>query len=307
MSDTSTHTAPTQSTDPATIEAPVEHSLLKKNGPDDSLLKVYRKVEKKIAGSLKTELGKVVDAPINLELTEGEKVGFGKWLDAQATDSVYLQFHVGVSDTPLWARVERLFLNACVDCFFGGQFDSQSTVSGKLKRSEIAMIERLARVIGTSLTKSWSVVCETPVRYTGYLHDKDEVEMDLDEEDVLVAKITAAFGEEQIDAIDLVQSIDGLVEIEPQLNRSASKDVCETDPVWQQCLKESVEEVFLPVRSVLGRPTMQLSELSRLAIGDILPVAPTDNVPLIVGDRVFAQGSIGEQNGGVAFQIKNFL
>ena len=79
------------------------------------------------------------------------------------------------------------------------------------------------------------------------------------------------------------------------------------DPVWKDNLKDSVEQIYLPVRSVLARPTMQLSELSRLAVGDILPVAPTDNVPLIVGDRVFAHGSIGEQNGGVAFKIKNFL
>jgi flagellar motor switch protein FliM len=52
---------------------------------------------------------------------------------------------------------------------------------------------------------------------------------------------------------------------------------------------------------------MQLSELSRLAVGDILPVAPTDNVPLVIGDRVFAHGSIGEQNGGVAFKINQIL
>lgn len=307
MSNISENGKQTESEQISTNSAPVEHSLLKKSEPDDHLLKVYRKVEKKIGGTLKTELIKLIDTPLNVELHSGEKVDFTHWIDSQETDSIYLQFHVGVSDTPLWARMERLFLNACVDCFFGGQFNGESFISGKLKRSEIAMIERLARVIGTCLTKSWSAICETPVRYTGYVHDKDEVEMDLDQQEVLVAKVSAQFSEDSINAIDLVQSIDGLIEIEPQLSRSIIKDVTEIDPIWQQSLKDSVEEVFLPVRSVLGRPTMQLSELSRLAVGDILPVAPTDNVPLIVGDRVFAQGSIGEQNGGVAFQIKHFL
>lgn len=307
MSSTSKNSNQTESEELSTNPAPVAHSLLKKSEPDDHLLKVYRKVEKKIEGALKTELVKLIDAPLNVELIAGEKIDFTQWLESQESDSIYLQFHIGVSDTPLWARMERLFLNACVDCFFGGQFNGESSISGKLKRSEIAMIERLARVIGTSLTKSWSAVCETHVRYSGYVHDRDEVEMDLDEQEVLVAKLSARFSEDSINALDLVQSIDGLIEIEPQLSRSTNKDVAEIDPIWQQSLKESVEEVFLPVRSVLGRPTMQLSQLSRLAVGDILPVAPTDNVPLIVGDRVFAQGSIGEQNGGVAFQIKHFL
>ncbi|GAB5486460.1 MAG: hypothetical protein Pars2KO_00300 [Parasphingorhabdus sp.] len=307
MSNTTSQYQQMDGEDPVSNAAPVEHSLLKKSGPDDALLKVYRKMEKKISGALKTELTNVIDVPVKLDLIEGEKIEFTDWLDNQETDSIYLQFHVGVSDTPVWARMERWFLNACVDCFFGGEFDSQSTVAGNLKRSEIAMIERLARILGASLSKSWSVICETNVRYCGFLHDKDEIEMDLDDDSVLVSKISVGFPEEQIDAIDLVQSIDGLVEIEPQLNRTTSNDIGEIDPIWQSSLKESVEEVFLPVRSVLGRPTMQLSELSRLAVGDILPVAPTDNVPLIVGDRVFAQGSIGEQNGGVAFQIKHFL
>lgn len=307
MSNSSTQPQQSDAGEIASQTVPVEHSLLKKNGPDEGLLKIYQKVEKKISGALKSELTKLIDVPVNLDLVEGKKVPFADWLDGQETDSVYLQFQVSVSDTPLWARVERLFLTACVDCFFGGQFDDQSAVSGKLKRSEIAMIERLAKAIAASLTKSWSAVYESSVRFAGYYHDKDEVEMDLEEENVLVAKINANFSELPINAIDLVQSIDGLMAIEPQLHRSPSKDVCDIDPVWQKSLKESVEEVFLPVRSVLGRPTMNLSELSRLAVGDILPVAPTDNVPLIVGDRVFAHGSIGEQNGGVAFQIKHFL
>ena len=91
------------------------------------------------------------------------------------------------------------------------------------------------------------------------------------------------------------------------MNRPHLREANEIDPIWKANLKDSVEQIYLPVRSVLARPTMRLSELSRLAVGDILPVAPTDNVPLIVGDRVFAHGSIGEQSGGVAFKITNFL
>jgi flagellar motor switch protein FliM len=200
-----------------------------------------------------------------------------------------------------------LFLTACVDCFFGGQFDGQTSASGKLKRSEIGMIERVAEAVRGTLVEAWSAVYETTVRFDGFFHDKDEIEMVLEDKNALIAAIDIELSDHKIAAFDFVQTLDGLVAIEPQLNRTNSREVIEIDPIWQHSLKESVEEVFLPVRSVLARPTMQLSQLARLAVGDILPVAPTDNVPLIVGDRVFAHGSIGEQNGGVAFQIKNFL
>ena len=296
-------------TDAAGAEAktvPVEHSLLKRSGPDGMLLAIYRKVEKKLTGPLKNHLAKVIDCTVDLELTEADKMPFSSWLDGQETDSVYLRFQFGVSDAPIWVRMSRLFLTASVDCFFGGQFDGETSASGKLKRSEIGMIERLAEAIGSSLIESWAAIHETTVRFDGYFHDKDDVEMSLEDENVLISAISVNLSEHKLAAIDVVQSLDGLVAIEPQLNRPNSKEASEIDPIWQRSLKETVEEVFLPVRSVLARPTMDLAQLSRLAVGDILPVAPTDNVPLIVGDRVFAHGSIGEQHGGVAFQIKHF-
>lgn len=287
--------------------APADHSFLKKGGPDEMLLLAYRKVEKKIGGLLKVSLSEIIDCDMHLDVGASAKMSFDDWQSAQETDSVYLQFHLGASESPILVRIARIFLTASVDCFFGGQFDGEMQSTGDLKKSEIAMIERLAGAIAAGLTRAWSILCETSVRYNCYFQDKDEVELELENENVLVSATSIELSGHQIAAIDIIQTLDGLIAIEPQLNRSHRKQVNEVDPNWKADLKDSVEQIYLPVRSVLGRPTMQLSELSRLAVGDILPVAPTDNLPLIVGDRVFAYGSIGEQNGGVAFKIKQFL
>jgi len=287
--------------------APVEHSLLKKGGPDDMLMSVYRKVEKRFAGQLKSHLMNIIGCELAVETASSDLSPFSAWCEAQEADAVYLEYHTGGSAPAIWVRVSRLFLTGCVDCFFGGQFDGESCAQGKLNRSEIGMIDRVANAIGNSLADSWSVVNETTVRYAGYVHDKDDLEMELDDPNVLVSKARIALSGHAIEAIDFVQSIDGLVAIEPQLQRPVSRETNSVDPAWQRSMKDSFEQVYMPVRSVLARPTMDLSQLSRLAVGDILPVSPTDNVPLIIGDRVFAHGSIGEQNGGVAFKIKQFL
>lgn len=287
--------------------APASHSLLKKGEPNEILLKTYKKVEKKLAGLLKVHLSNILDCEMGVEVGDSAKLPFQDWLSNQLADSVYLEFQLGASEVPIIIRIARTFLTASVDCFFGGQFDGEMESTGELKKSEIAMIERLANSISVVLADAWSVLFETTVRFKGYVHDKDEVELEMDDDDMLVASASIELFGHTIPAIDVVQTIDGLVAIEPQLNRPNQKTTNEIDPIWKADLKDSVEQVYLPVRSVLGRPTMQLSELSRLAVGDILPVAPTDNVPLIVGDRVFAHGSIGEQNGGVAFKITQFL
>ena len=292
---------------PTPTPAPAEHSLLKKSGPDDTLLAMYGKVEKRLAGQLKGHLINVIGCELALELASSDKAKFTDWLGAQETDSVYLQFQFGISEAPIWVRISRPFLTACVDCFFGGQYDGESCAAGPLNRSELRMIERLGGAVEASLSASWSTICETAIRYSGFVHDKDDVEMRLENDDILAAAARIEISGHGVEAIELVQSVDGLATIDPQQSSPLTRENDIVDPDWQRSLKDSFDQVYMPVRSVLARPTMDLSQLSRLAVGDILPVAPTDNVPLIVGDRVFAHGSIGEQNGGVAFKIKHFL
>ncbi|MEP3227122.1 MAG: FliM/FliN family flagellar motor switch protein [Parasphingorhabdus sp.] len=286
---------------------PIEHSLLKKGGPDDHLLSAYRKVEKRLANQLKSQLMAFVSADLAIEMTGNETLQFPEWLQSIEGDAVYLEYHNGPSGPPIWVRISRTFLSGCVDCFFGGQFDGNSSASGKLSRSETAIIERLGKAIGDSLIEGWSVICETSFRYAGYIQDKDDLEMDLDDPNILISAASATLCGHAVEAFHFAQPIDGLVAIEPQLHRPVSRETNSVDPVWQRSLKDSFDQVYMPVRSVLARPTMNLSQLSQLSVGDVLPVSPTDNVPLIIGDRVFAHGSIGEQNGGVAFKIKQFL
>lgn len=310
MSNPSSESMSSSSTDANDERAPIEHSPLKKSssaGPDDMLLTIYRKVEKRLASQLKGQLMNIVGSELSVEMASSDTSPFTSWREAQDTNAIYLEYHSGIAGPPIWVRLSRLFLTGCVDCFFGGQFDGETCPEGKLNRSEIGMIDRLAKAIGDSLNEGWSAVLETNIRYVGYINDKDDLEMELDDPNILASSTRVALSGHAVDAIDFVQSIDGLASIEPQLHRPVSRDVDVADPVWQRSLKESFDQVYMPVRSVLARPTMGLSQLSRLAVGDILPVSPTDNVPLIVGDRVFAHGSVGEQNGGVAFKIKQFL
>jgi len=289
------------------VAGAVKHSLLKRGGPDDILLSAYKKVERKLDSVLKLYLSDVIDCDLDVEVGDSAKLLFNDWLSGLEIDSVYLEFQLGASESRILVRIARIFLTASVDCFFGGQFNGEAHSTGDLKQSEVAMIDRLAGGIAAALTDAWSTLLDSPVRYNRCFYAKNDIELNLEDDNVLVSATSAELSGHQIAAIDIVQTLDGLIAIEPQLNRPHHRAANKADPIWTAALKDSVKQVYVPVRSVLARPTMQLSELSRLAIGDILPVAPTDNVPLVVGDRVFAHGSIGEQNGGVAFKINQIL
>lgn len=59
----------------------------------------------------------------------------------------------------------------------------------------------------------------------------------------------------------------------------------------------------LSVRAVLVDMTMGFSALARLEVGQVLPVAVARSVPLIVGDRTIAHGTVGALDDRVAIQI----
>ena len=76
------------------------------------------------------------------------------------------------------------------------------------------------------------------------------------------------------------------------------------DPAWRDQMSKALAHVTLPARSVLARPVLTLPQLAELKPGDIIPIPPARNLPLIIGDRIFARGSLGEQNGLAAFRIE---
>ena len=69
-------------------------------------------------------------------------------------------------------------------------------------------------------------------------------------------------------------------------------------------MARALEGVSLPVRSVVARPTLSVQELLALRIGDVIPITLAPRVPLLVGNRRLAEGTIGEQEGRAAFQIE---
>jgi flagellar motor switch protein FliM len=76
------------------------------------------------------------------------------------------------------------------------------------------------------------------------------------------------------------------------------------DPLWQARLARQMGGIRLPAKTVLARPTLTLNELLNLKNGDVIPVTIERYLPLLVGNRALAQGTLGEQNGRAAFMIE---
>jgi flagellar motor switch protein FliM len=76
------------------------------------------------------------------------------------------------------------------------------------------------------------------------------------------------------------------------------------DSEWSARINAAALHVRLPVRTIFARPEISFSQLLALKPGDIIPLLLPQNVPVTVGDRQFAQGTVGEANGRAAIRIE---
>lgn len=76
------------------------------------------------------------------------------------------------------------------------------------------------------------------------------------------------------------------------------------DSEWSARTNAAALHVRLPVRTIFARPEISFSQLLALKPGDIIPLLLPQNVPVTVGGRQFARGTIGEANGRAAIRIE---
>jgi len=201
-------------------------------------------------------------------------------------------------------RIDATLISALVDRFYGGRGNSQGGEKLEFTPTETRLINRLSGQVVGALVESWAEIAKLePIllsRETG-IAQADILAAD---SDVLVQTFEVDLGTKDKYLIEIVYPQEGLGGIEMPAGSHRVEEPAVKDPIWQAQLGRRVEQVRLPVKTVLARPNLKMSELMALKPGDVIPLNIPRHLPLIVGDRVYAHGSIGEQDGVAAFMIE---
>lgn len=70
-------------------------------------------------------------------------------------------------------------------------------------------------------------------------------------------------------------------------------------------LAQPFGDIVLEARAVLAEMSLSLARISALKVGDHIPLSIAHNVPLLIGNRAIAHGSVGMQNDCTALQINH--
>lgn len=204
-------------------------------------------------------------------------------------------------------RMDAAMISTLVDCFYGGIGNRPLPPRGEFTPTEDRLIARLSESILARLVETWAdilplepalVLRETGVGFTAAAQPGDQM---------VLQRFTISITRDQLWPVDLLFPLSALRAIEPLMGSKMPADDEAGDPVWQGRIARRMRDIRLPARTVLARPNLSLAELMQLKTGDIIPVTIGRSLPLIVGNRIVAHGSIGEQDGRAAFQIEKLV
>ncbi len=275
----------------------------RKDRPAAHLVHLER-MNERVARRLRDVIEPIAQTRSRVEANPLETRRFDEWQRNQADYMSLSLFRIRPGKGMMMMVMEPGFIANMVDAFYGGTGSGLAAKSGEFTPSEQRLLKRIVAGIADVLTKSWG---ETyPLEFELSTHETNAafVNMVRADEAVVVQSFTVKPGLAKSTRIEILYPLSMLQPIEDEIAARAQAGPAAEDSEWQDKLFSALENVSLPVRSVLARPEITVAQLLALKAGDVIPITLSQTVPLLVGNRRFAEGTIGEQDGRAAMMIE---
>jgi len=197
------------------------------------------------------------------------------------------------------------FITSMVDSFYGGRGLVPSHKRSEFTASEDRMIARLTEMLITQLKDSWTDVCQIEPVLASRETNPQYITVTKPTDTVVLQRFALAPAQGRPGMVTFIYPQATLRPVEGALSVKVRDDSSPIDNEWRQRLSYAVEDVRLPVRSVLARPELTMGQLMALKPGDVIPINLAAKVPLLVGSKRFAEGTIGEQEGRAALLVES--
>lgn len=201
-------------------------------------------------------------------------------------------------------KLDPGLISAVVERFYGGTGGRARPDQEEFTRSEERVLGRLSDEIMNALSRTWADLLPIEMAPVAREHDPQALVFAEASDQLLSQSFSVSFGKDEGWTIELMFPLVALRQLEPLLATNTPEEGRHRDPLWQARIARQMAEIRLPAKTILARPSLNLSELLNLKNGDVIPVNIARYLPLIVSNRVVAEGTIGEQNGRAAFMIE---
>ncbi len=198
---------------------------------------------------------------------------------------------------------EPTLVFAVVDNFFGGDGRYHTRIEGReFTATEMRVIQLMLKQAFTDLREAWSPVMNVDFDYINSEINPHFANIVSPREYVVVCRFHVELESGGGD-IHITLPYSMLEPIRELLDDGIQSDRNDRDESWAIMLREQLDTAEVELSSVIARRRMSLRELSRLKVGDILPIDMLKEVPLCVEGIPVFTGEFGIAHDRNAIKI----
>ncbi|RXR31070.1 flagellar motor switch protein FliM [Sphingobium fluviale] len=262
------------------------------------------RIGERVARHLRAMLEQIIGAKPNLATNPAEMVNYDLW-SAMAPNFCSLStYKLHPLKGSILVKLDAGMVTSMVERFYGGSGTRPAPERNEFTRSEDRLRAKLSDDVMKALIAAWADLLPMEMSLASREHDPQALVFAEATDQLLSQTFTLTMGKGQEWTIELMFPLMALRQLEPLLATNAPDEIQLKDPLWQARLARQMGNIRLPAKTVLARPSLTLNELLNLKNGDVIPVTIERFLPLLVGNRVLAEGTIGEQSGRAAFMIE---
>ncbi len=288
------------------MTAPVTHIFAEKSNHSLADMSPMRRISDKYESGLAIAIEQLVGEKVDVIAQDIRFLSYGDWSDELDGLSSLSIFRLLPLRGSLIFRLEEAMINSLVELYFGGTLGPLVARNKDCFRE--AELQLIARLQGALIQQLGDCFADHAVMKHALLHHETSplhVTVCKRDEQVMCQSFKISIRPDISWQIDVVYSADA-AESAIELIQNKSMEQSEaSDPHWQRQWYNGLQQIYLPLRTILAQPVMQLPELFELKPGDVIPITPRVKPPLFVANHKFATGTLGEKNGCAAFKIEH--
>ena len=190
-----------------------------------------------------------------------------------------------------------------VDNFFGGNGKYHTRIEGReFTPTEMRVIQLLLKQTFSDFTEAWAPVMNVEFEYMNSEVNPHFANIISPREYIVVCRfhveLEGGGGE-----LHLALPWSMLEPIREQLDAGVQSDRVEKDENWTSALHTQLQDVAVDLRSTLATRQISLRELSKLKVGDVIPIDLKPEIPVHVEHLPLFTGEFGVHNGRNAVKI----
>lgn len=190
-----------------------------------------------------------------------------------------------------------------VDNFFGGNGKYHTRIEGReFTPTEMRVIQLLLKQTFSDFAEAWAPVMNVEFEYMNSEVNPHFANIISPREYIVVCRfhveLEGGGGE-----LHLALPWSMLEPIREQLDAGVQSDRVEKDENWTNALHAQLQDVAVDLKSTLATRQISLRELSKLKVGDVIPIDLKPEIPVHVEHLPLFTGEFGVHNGRNAVKI----